>query len=169
MLLRPFDEGDVGFALELGTDPHVPLVGTLPRDPSPGEALDWVRRQQGRWAEGAGFAFAVADVRTGEALGTVGVWLRHLDEGWAGAGYAVRPSARGRGVARDALRAATRFAWTLDGVEQVRLEIEPWNEASVRTAQAAGYRFVRVRPRALAVEGELRDVGLYVADRPRTV
>ena len=166
VLLRPFRDSDAACAQELGRDPYVPLVGTLPPDPTAEQALDWVRRQQQRWAEGTGFSFAVADARTDEALGAAGLWLRELEHGRASAGYAVRPSARGRGVGTAALRALTRFAWTLDGLERVELRIEPWNTASVRVADGAGYRFARVLPHDTEIGGALRDMRLHVAHRP---
>lgn len=167
VLLRPFVDADAAAAVELATDPYVPLIGSLPPGATAEEALAWVHRQQQRHAEGAGYSFAVADARTDEALGAAGLWLRHLDEGRATAGYAVRPSARGRGVAGAALRALTRFAWTVPGVDRVELRIEPWNTASVRVADAAGYRSVGVLPADTEIGGVLRDVRLHVADRPR--
>ncbi len=170
VVLRPFRDTDVGCALELGTDPYVPLIGTLPAHPTREQAADWVRRQQGRWAEGSGFSFAITIADAGgegdEALGGIGLWLRAPHPEVASAGYAVRPSARGRGVAGAALRALTRFAWTLDGLQRVELHIEAWNVASVRVAKAAGYRFVRVLPQEREIGGVVRDMQLYVAGRP---
>ena len=37
------------------------------------------------------------------------------------------------------LRALTTFAWTLPDVTRVELLVEPWNVASLRTAERAGY------------------------------
>ena len=53
------------------------------------------------------------------------------------------------------------------GLDRVELRIEPWNTASVRVADAAGYRFVRLLPEDTEIDGELRDMRLHVAERPR--
>lgn len=55
-------------------------------------------------------------------------------------GYCIAPRYRGRGLASHALRALTAFEWTLPDVQRIELHIEPWNVASERTAQVAGYQ-----------------------------
>ena len=165
MLLRAFVPADLPLALELSTDPYVPSIGTLPADATEAEAADWTARQQGRWAEGAGFSFAVAEAATGRAVGSVGLWLRQLPEGRATAGYAIAPSARGRGLATAALVAVTRFGWTIPQLHRVELHIEPWNAASVRTAERAGYLREGLLRRHTEIAGERRDMLLYAAVR----
>ncbi len=79
---------------------------------------------------------------TGVALGQAGLWLREGELELAGAGYCTDPAARGRGVATAALRALTVFAWAAPLVQPlavVELLVEPWNTASIRVAENAGY------------------------------
>jgi ribosomal-protein-alanine N-acetyltransferase len=165
VLLRPFTEDDVPFVIELGTDPYIPLVGSLPANPGEGEALVWIHRQLGRLAEGRGLSFAVADAQTGRAVGAVGLWLRNLAAGRASVGYSVAPSQRGRGIARDALCAVTGYAWTLPQVHRIELYIEPWNTASLRTAESAGYRREGLLRSYLEIGGTRRDMFMYAAVR----
>lgn len=160
--LREVRESDVAMALDLAADPYVPQTGTLPAAPSPEDALAWVHRQRGRHAEGSGFSFTVVERRTGLAVGHCGLWLRAFPHG--SAGYAIAPSFRGRGLATDALRALTRFGWTVPRLERVELAIEPWNAASLRTAERAGYRPAGSTTREIG--GALRTVARYVALRP---
>jgi [ribosomal protein S5]-alanine N-acetyltransferase len=47
----------------------------LPANASREQASDWVDRQRGRWAEGAGFSFAIAEASTDRAVGGIGLWL----------------------------------------------------------------------------------------------
>lgn len=54
--------------------------------------------------------------------------------------YWLGPEARGRGWASDALRAATDWAFRHWAVERAELEIDAENLASLRVAEAAGYR-----------------------------
>lgn len=140
VVLRQFSARDVPMAQELSTDPYVPFVGTLPTNASREQASDWVDRQRGRWAEGAGFSFAIAEASTDRAVGGIGLWLSALADGRATAGYWIVPSARGRGFASAALIALTSFGWTIPALHRMELYIEPWNAGSIATAERAGYQ-----------------------------
>jgi len=137
--LRAFDDDDVEMVMDLATDPYVPQTGTLPLHATRDEALAYLARQRGRLAEGVGYSFCVADRTSDTALGQAGLWLGPLAQGRATAGYAVAPRSRGQHVAGQALTALTSFAWTIRGLHRVELYVEPWNTASLRTAEGAGY------------------------------
>jgi RimJ/RimL family protein N-acetyltransferase len=161
VVLRTFRDDDAGMVMELADDPYVPLTGSLPPHADHDEALRWLERQRGRLAEGRGYSFAIADPRTDEALGQVGLWLAGLDAGRLAAGYGVAPSARGRGVAAAALRLLTTFAWSIPAAHRVELYVEPWNVGSVRTAERAGYRREGLLRGHQVIGGERRDMLLY--------
>src|SRR5699024_2568349 len=76
------------------------------------------------------------------------------------------PSQRRRGYAADTLLALTGFGWTVPGLARIVLHVEPWNIASQRTAERAGY----VRQEATAdhriFSGETREMVVYEAVRP---
>jgi RimJ/RimL family protein N-acetyltransferase len=166
VVLRAFTPDDLPMALDLATDPYVTLVGSLPSHATEEQALDWIRRNRGRWADGVGFSFAVAEAATGRAVGQLGLWLADLAEGRGQIGYFVMPSARGRGFAAAALKAATAFAWTIPRLQRVELHIEPWNRASLRTAERAGYTREGLLRAHREIAGQRRDVVLYAAVRP---
>lgn len=138
--LRAFEARDVDMVRDLSTDPYVPLTGTLKANATAEQALAWIERQRDRVVTETGYSFCVADLEDDRALGQAGLWLTALEEGRATAGYGVAPLERGRGVAAEALRALTTFAWSVPGLHRVELHIEPWNAASMRTAEAAGYQ-----------------------------
>ena len=158
--LRAFRDADAVAARALSQDPYVPLIGTLPHRATAEQAQDWVAAQRQRLAQRVGFSFAVADRDTDECVGFAGLWLRHVEDGFATAGYAIVPSARGAGRATDALRALTAFAWTRPAVQRVELDVEPWNAASRRVAERAGYVADGV-PAWHEIGGERRDVVRY--------
>jgi [ribosomal protein S5]-alanine N-acetyltransferase len=145
--LRRFDPGDTAMVVDLATDPYVAAVSTLPVRADEAAALAWIERQHARWTDGTGFSFAVADAASDRALGQLGLWLDRRPEGVGSIGYLVAPGARGRGVARRALQAASRFAFTLPGIDRLDLFVEPVNAASLRTAAKAGYECVEKVPR----------------------
>jgi RimJ/RimL family protein N-acetyltransferase len=167
VVLRAFVPADLPMARELSTDPYIPTIGTLPAAATEAQAADWIARQRGRWVEGAGFSFAVADAATGRAVGSVGLWLRPLPEGRATAGYAIVPSARGRGLAAAALQAVTAFGWTIPELHRIELYVEPGNTASVRTAEQAGYRREGLLRSHTEIAGRRRDMLLFAAVRDR--
>ena len=117
IVLREFTDQDAHLAVELGNDPYIPLIGSLPAHPSDQQALDWIGRQRGRLAEGTGLSFAIAEAGSGNAVGMIGLWLRNLAAGRATAGYSVPAAHRGCGIASSALAALTTFAWTDPGTE----------------------------------------------------
>lgn len=163
--LRAFEARDVAMVRDLATDPYVPLTGTLPAHATAEQALDWIERQRMRPAEGRGFSFCVADAGDDRALGQVGLWLRDVASGRASAGYGVAPRERGRGVAVDALRAVTDVAWSLPDVHRVELYVEPWNVASVLTAERAGYEREGVLRSHQEIGGRRVDMALYASVR----
>ncbi|MEU3763921.1 GNAT family N-acetyltransferase [Amycolatopsis keratiniphila] len=161
VVLREFTEADVRLALELGEDPYIPLIGSLPAHPTRQQAEEWVRRQQSGRAEGRGYPFVI--VADGAAVGTIGLWLRKLSEGIGILGYSISPERRRRGYATDALKAITEFAWTVSGVERIELYIEPWNRGSLRAAENAGFRCEGLLPAHHEIGGVLKDMLLYVS------
>lgn len=164
--LRPVGHGDVEMARELSTDSYVPLVGSLSAHASDADVLAWVARQQSRHEEGIGFSFAVVDLQSDASVGHCGLWLAELEHGRATAGYAVVESARGHGYATDALIALTQFGWTLPGLFRIALYIEPWNIASLRTAERAGYAREGLLLNHQEIGGQRRDMLLYASIRP---
>ncbi|MFB9796569.1 GNAT family N-acetyltransferase [Arthrobacter citreus] len=165
--LRPFRDDDAAMAMELSLDDYVPTIGTLPAEATPDQAVAWIERQRQHHVRGTGFAFCIADDASGRPLGHIGLWTRELGTGRAAAGYAVKPGARGHRVAANALLALLDFAWTLPQLHRVELLIEPWNAASFRTAEHAGFAREGLLRSHQEIAGERRDMLLYAAVRGR--
>jgi ribosomal-protein-alanine N-acetyltransferase len=165
VVLREFADEDAHLAVELGDDPYIPLIGSLPAHPTAEQALAWIRRQRGQLTERERFSFAIADAESNKAVGAIGLGLRDLSAGRATAGYAVSPLHRGRGIATSALKALTRFAWTIPALYRVELYIEPWNTTSIHVAEAAGYRREGLLRSHQEIGGTRRDMLLYATTR----
>jgi RimJ/RimL family protein N-acetyltransferase len=166
VVLRAFTDEDAHLAVELGEDPYLAIIGSLPAHPTARQALDWTRRQPGQLAERQRFSFVIADAGSGTAVGAIGLGVEQRSEGRATAGYAVSPLHRGRGIATSALKALTAFAWTIPELHRVELYIEPWNTGSVRVAEAAGYRREGLLRSHQELGGTRRDMLLYAVTRP---
>jgi RimJ/RimL family protein N-acetyltransferase len=163
--LRAFEDRDADMVVNLSTDSYVPTIGSLPGNAGREEALAYIERQISRLGTGAGYSFCVADKGTDEALGTAGLHLAPIAAGRATAGYSVAPRERGRGAAAQALTALTRFAWSVPELHRIELYIEPWNVASVRTAEVAGYAHEGLLRSHQEIDGKRVDMLLYAAIR----
>ncbi len=165
VVLREFSPGDVPMAIELSADPYMPLIGTLPERASRREAMEWIDRQRGRPAEGFGYSVAITEAHTDRVVGGINLGLSNLSRGRATGGYSVVPSARRRGFASAALIALTSFAWTIPALHRIELYIEPWNTASIRAAERAGYEREGLLRSHQEIGGRRRDMLLYAAIR----
>jgi RimJ/RimL family protein N-acetyltransferase len=121
----------------------------------------FIERQWSRAELGTGYSFAIADGGTGRAVGQAGLWLKDVAEGRASVGYWVAASARGRRAAACAVRALARWAHDELRIARVELHVEPWNTASVRTAELAGFRREGLLQGWQQIGGERRDLLVY--------
>lgn len=161
VVLREFDDHDIGVVLSASTDPLIPLITTVPAGASAEAALAYIRRQRQRLPSGAGYSFAIADSVTGAAVGQIGLWLRDLNDGRVSTGYWIGPEHRRRGYATAALTAISRWGLTLDDVYRIELYVEPWNQGSWRAAEQAGYLREGLLRSWQRVGDERRDMYMY--------
>ncbi|MFC9636325.1 GNAT family N-acetyltransferase [Streptomyces mirabilis] len=160
-VLRSWELGDLPLVREASSDDYIPLITTVPSVYSQEAGEAFVQRQWERASTGSGYPFVIVRVADGRSLGTVGLWLRELNEGRASLGYWVVGSARGQGVAAEALRAVT--AWALGDLQIPRLQlyVEPWNAASQRTAERVGFQREGLLRSWQQVDEERRDMIMY--------
>lgn len=137
--LRPFDERDLPLIEEASRDPLVTLITTVPSRYSQAEGAAFLERQRERARSGQGYAFAIEDLAMGRGIGGCFVSLRNVDLGRVSFGYWVVASERGRGAAGHALRACVAWATAEFSPRRLELYVEPWNEASIRTAEGVGF------------------------------
>ncbi len=166
--LRGFDVRDVPMVVEAAADPVIPLIASLEAGCGPAEAGRFVARQQRQLRDGRGYSFVVADGADDHGVGSIALWLADVDQGRATVGYWVVASARGRGAATHALRALSAWATGDLGIPRLQVHVEPWNLPSVRTAEAAGYRFEGLLRSWETVGGERRDMEVYSLLAPGT-
>lgn len=137
-LMRPWQLRDTAVLKEAADDPYIPLITTVPRKWSEDSARCFVNRQTQRSDERVGYPFAIVDEQD-TVVGHIGLWTRDLDLGRASIGYWIVASARGRGIASAALTALSEWAFSKLRIPRVELYIEPWNTASIKTAEKSGF------------------------------
>lgn len=140
LVLRDWTEADLTAMPELFDHPDIaywtPLVSPFDAAAARGR-LDRDRQMR---AEGTVVLLAIT-VDGGAPLGEV--MLRRAPEGME-IGYAVGPAHRGQGLAVRAVRVMAAYAFEQMGAEQVILELEAENAASVAVATKAGFTLLDV-------------------------
>jgi RimJ/RimL family protein N-acetyltransferase len=162
VVLRPFAFGDLDLVAVASADPHIHSITSVPRNYSLEEGGAYIERQNQRAIDGDGFSFVIADASDpGQGLGSIGLWLQEIESGRASVGYWLVESARGRGLAGHALRGLCQFAFERLAIPRVHLFVEPWNVASARTAEFAGFRREATLRGWERIDGTQRDADCY--------
>ena len=159
--LRPWSPADVPVVMAASGDRLIPLITTVPASGTESAALAFIERQRRRLSEGSGFSFAIADAASNNAVGQIGLGLKNHQHGRAGIGYWIAPGHRGRGAASSALGAVSAWALQQPGIHRLELHVEPWNEASWRTAERSGFAREGLLRSWQDVGGERKDMYVY--------
>jgi RimJ/RimL family protein N-acetyltransferase len=137
--LRRFRRDDAQWIAQACDRPEMArFVPALPSPYTEADAEAYVADTEQAWREGTSATFAI-ESRDGEPVGAVGLGRSTSDPGLAGIGYWIRPEARGRGAATEAVRLVVRWAFDELDVERVSLITDPENIASQRVAERAGF------------------------------
>jgi RimJ/RimL family protein N-acetyltransferase len=138
LTLRPFTTADTGWVYDVSQDPAVQHYVQVPSPYRMEHAAFFVHQvAMASWDSGQRAEFLAEDTATGARLGRVGLGLSQ--PGTAEIGYWTDPSARHRGVATTAVRAACRWAFITLGTELIEWRCEVGNTASRRVAEKAGF------------------------------
>ena len=129
------------------------------------DAREWARSRAQLLAERREFPFAIVG-RDGRFLGGCGINQIDPSHRSGNLGYWVRTSATGQGVASEAVRQLTDFAFR--STELVRLEIvcAVGNQRSQRVAERAGASREGLLRHRLLLHGQAVDAILYSLTRP---
>jgi RimJ/RimL family protein N-acetyltransferase len=162
VVLRPYSVSDLALVREASADPLIPLISTVPRVYTDDAGRAFVEGQYRRASEGDGYSFVIAgpdDPATG--IGSIGLWLQEIESGRASVGYWLLEGSRGRGLAAHALRGVVTFAFGELAIPRLHLFVEPWNVASSRTAEAAGFHHEGLLRGWERIDGEQRDADCF--------
>lgn len=145
--LRPYTEADIDSVYAACQDLEIQRWTTVPVPYERAHAEGYVKANAVEgWRSGTGNSFAVLDAVTAELLASIGLVTLNLDTRIAEVGYWTVPAARGQGVASQATRAVSRWAFEALGIERMEWVAEVGNVGSRRAAEKAGF----------TIEGTLR-------------
>jgi [ribosomal protein S5]-alanine N-acetyltransferase len=139
VILRRWAMTDLRCVEEASADPSIPEFTTVPAHYTEREGRAWIERTLGRVEKREGLSLAIADARTGEALGAVALMFGP-QAGTVGIGYWVIERARRRRYASRAVSLVAHWAITEAGLARVEALVEPNNVASQRVLENAGFQ-----------------------------
>lgn len=137
VVLRPFEIADAAAIVESCRDPDIPRFTMMAEGLTVAEARTWIEQGHEWWPRGVA-RFAITVEPDDRCVGQVGMQFV-LAARRAEAFYWLDRSARGRGIATEALDVVTRWAFRDHGVVRVHLVTHPENERSQRVAHRCGF------------------------------
>lgn len=159
--LRLMTDADVPAVVDAIDDPLIPRFTTVPHPYGEAEARHFLRSGATGLSAGTDIATLITDADDDTVLGAAGIHNLDPETGRCSAGYWVAAEARGRGVATRAIRLISAFAFTELSAKRIELWIEPVNVASLRVAEAAGFKREGLLRSFMHVGGERRDMLMY--------
>lgn len=94
------------------------------------------------WTDGYGdTSWAIVDAPDGDALGRVALYRPGGDDGVWEAAIMMTPSARGSGLATQALREAVCIGFEQKGARRIFADIDPDNAPSIRIFEKLGFQY----------------------------
>ena len=162
VVLRPYALSDLALVRQASADPFIHSISSVPARYTDDAGRAFIARQHARDSEGDGYSFVIAlEGEPNTGIGSIGLWLREIESGRASIGYWLVADTRGQRMATHALQAVVTFAFGALSIPRLHLFVEPWNVASARTAEAAGF----VREATLRgwerIDGEQHDADCY--------
>lgn len=158
--LRPFVDADTPSVLALARDLAVDSANAVPV-----ADLEQARQKARTWADstaGTHLSFAVTDTGDGAVLGHLSLHAIEVQHASAELGYSLLTSARGRGVATEAVQALTDWVFTSLPLARLRIIHALDNKASCGVAHRAGFGLEGVTRRSYRYgDGRLRDEHLH--------
>ncbi|WP_411194454.1 GNAT family N-acetyltransferase [Rhodococcus erythropolis] len=143
--LRGWEHADVDVLREAADDPYIPAITTVPARFDPPAAAVYIERQTDRARTGEGYSVVVIDdsARVVEQHRVVAARCRPRARR---SGTPIVCSVRGKGCAAQLVAGLSGWAFTDLKIPRLELYVEPWNTASVRSAERAGFTPGRSAP-----------------------
>jgi len=138
--IRKFKMSDINLVRAASADPLIPLITTIPSVFTEKAAQAYIERQWSRYNDRIGYSFAIAEAGTDNAIGSIYLGLRNIEDGRASVGYWIIQDFRGKGIAKTALGKIAEWAQNELQIPRLELYVEPWNTGSIKTAESSGFK-----------------------------
>jgi len=159
--LRPLEPTDAPAMFALKSDPEVQRYGSHPPWTQLEQATAWLERDRQGMADGQHVQFAIVRREDGAMVGSCTLYDLDAQCRCAEVGYALLPSAWGRGYANEAVTALLDLGFDRLALNRVAADIDPRNTPSARALERLGFtREGHLRERWI-VGGEVCDSWIY--------
>jgi RimJ/RimL family protein N-acetyltransferase len=155
VVLRDWEERDVEPAARACADPEIPRWTRVPEDNTPELIRAFLASPV------AEVRLIVADARTDELLGSIGLLREVPEDRRAELGYWIAAEHRGRGIAVRAVNLLADWAFAEHGLARLELHVDPANTASIRVAEKTGFAFEGVLRSYEEIKGVRHDVAMH--------
>ena len=136
--LRPVGVQELGAILRGAPDPELPWEEGFPAAP----LLEFLGKAADDHSYlGPFYAYLIVRASDGLAVGDAGFHGPPRPDGELEVGYALVPGARGSGLATEAVRLLTGWAWGQPGVSRIIARVDGENADSERLLKRLGFRF----------------------------
>ena len=135
--LRRWKSTDAALVTEASLDPYVAEIEKLPAPDEADAVGEWIARRSSTADDGAGWSFVVLAGDAHEPVGAISLTIRHPRV--AEVGCFVLPRARNARCAERATVLVARWGLLHGGLSRVHATVEPWNAASQRVLEKAGF------------------------------
>ena len=161
--IRQYRPDDVQPVYEAVMESHAELAPWMPwchDNFSLKDAEEWVAGRPGAWDANEEWSFVIVD-QDDRILGAAGMHRFNLYDGVAEAGYWVRSSVTGQGIATRAFRQMCDWAFEEKKMHRIEILVAVDNFASQRVAEKAGGQREGVLRERELLRGERHDIVLY--------
>jgi len=159
--LRPLVERDAQALFGIFGDPRVMRYWSTPPWQSIDEAHALVARDRDTMAAGEHVRLGIERGEDGLLLGTCSLFNIVGASRRAEVGYALAPSAWGKGLVQEAVGELLRFAFATLALNRLEADIDPRNEPSARSLERLGFVREGLLRERWIVDGEVSDSALY--------
>ncbi|UCF44058.1 MAG: GNAT family N-acetyltransferase [Planctomycetota bacterium] len=121
----------------------------------------WLEGRAEAWSDGQEYDFVILDACDGALLGGCGLNEISRTHNFANAGYWVRTSRTGQGVATAAIRLVAKFGFEKLGLTRIEIVPAVGNKASQRVAEKAGARREGIERNRHVVRDKIYDAVMF--------
>ncbi len=159
--LRPITERDIESLFDIFSDPQVMRYWSSPPLKDLEEARGLLNNIHDLFQRRLYFQWGIARRLDDTLIGTSTLFHIESNNHRAEIGYALGRAHWGKGYMQEALTALLRYAFGELNLERIEADVDPRNEASIRTLERLGFKkegYMRERWR---VNGEIQDALFY--------
>ena len=159
--LRPIDERDLDSLFTIFSDPEVMRYWSSPplKDQEAARAL--LSDIQDKFRRKLYFQWGVAHRADDTLIGTSTLFHIESNNHRAEIGYALGRAHWGKGYIQEALRALLGYAFSELNIQRIEADVDPRNEASIRTLERLGFQKEGYLRERWKVNGEVQDALFY--------